>query len=161
VRASADGEAIDEGAEAALERVIAATQAIRSWRDDVGVKPGATLSARLDAEGYSGVAPLLGRIARLDLREHPAAAADDRVDAVASVTIPGGTLRILDGVDRDAHAERLARERKRLEQEVERLEAKLANEAFVANAPAPLVAAEREKLARLREQLARLDLGGQ
>jgi valyl-tRNA synthetase len=68
------------------------------------------------------------------------------------VTIPGGVLGILDGVDLSAHAERIAREIARLERELERLRAKLANAAFVANAPAELVAAEREKLGRLRAE---------
>ena len=67
-RAPADASAIDPLAEAQIERVIGATQAIRSWRDEVGVKPGTTLAARLDAEGYDGLAPLLARIARLELR---------------------------------------------------------------------------------------------
>jgi valyl-tRNA synthetase len=161
VRPLSDGSAIDAEAEAALERVIAATQAIRSWRDDVGVKPGVTLAGRLDADGYKGLGPLLARIARLELGD-PRPADAGGGDAVASVSIPGGALRILEGVDLSAHAERLARERTRLRQEIERLEGKLANAAFVANAPAELVAAEREKLARLEEQLARLesDRGG-
>jgi valyl-tRNA synthetase len=37
--------------------------------------------------------------------------------------------------------------------EIERLRAKLANDAFVANAPGAVVAAEREKLARLEAEL--------
>ncbi len=148
VRTRAEGSAIDAEAEDALERVIAATQAIRRWRDELGVKQGATLAASLDAEGYGEVAPLLSRIARLDLHE-PAA---DGGAAVASVAIPGGTLRILGGVDLAAHAQRRERERARLEAEIARLEGKLANEAFVANAPAELVAAEREKLARLQAE---------
>jgi len=149
VRPAGDGAAIDAAAEAALERVIAATQAIRSWRDEIGVKPGATLTARLEADGYAQLEPLLARIARLELRSGVEA-------AVASVTIPGGVLGILDGVDLSAHAERIAREIARLEREIERLRTKLANDAFVANAPAELVAAEREKLAGLEGELARL-----
>ena len=152
VRPAGDGAAIDPAAEAALERVIAATQAIRGWRDEVGVKPGATLAARLAADGYAGLEPLLARIARLALSGVGEA-------AVASVTIPGGVLEILDGVDLSAHAERTAREIARLERELERLRAKLANAAFVANAPAELVAAEREKLAGLERELARLGGG--
>jgi valyl-tRNA synthetase len=69
------------------------------------------------------------------------------------VPIPGGALRILDGVDLAAHAERLARERAKLVAEIERLRSKLSNDAFVANAPAELVASEREKLASLEAEL--------
>jgi valyl-tRNA synthetase len=149
VREDSGGAAIDPDAEASLERVITATQAIRSWREEVGVKPGETLSARLDADGYEELGPLLARIARLDLRTGGEA-------AVASVAIPGGTLGILEGVDLSAHAERIAREGERLDREIERVRAKLANSAFVANAPAELVAAQREKLAALEAELAGL-----
>jgi valyl-tRNA synthetase len=154
-RTPADASAIDPLAEAQIERVIGATQAIRSWRDEVGVKPGTTLAARLDAEGYDGLAPLLARIARLELHDggvgNDGGAGPDGV-GVASVPIPGGVLAILEGVDLSAHAERIERERLRLDSEIERLERKLDNAAFVANAPAELVAAEREKLARLRAE---------
>jgi valyl-tRNA synthetase len=157
VRAPGERTAIDPAAEAALERVIAATQAIRSWREEVGIKPGVPLAARLDADGYDGLEPLLARIARLELRGGDGAA------AAASVPIPGGAAAILDGVDLSAHAERLARERARLRSEIDRLRDKLANAAFVANAPPALVAAQREKLAGLEQELARLDsdAGGQ
>jgi valyl-tRNA synthetase len=146
VRAPREDSAIDEDAEAALERVIGATQALRRWRNEVGVAPGVTVAARLEADGYAELQPLLSRIARVDLRE-------DGGDAVTSVAIPGGVLAILEGVDLTAQAERQERERNRLVAEIERLRAKLANDAFVANAPAAVVAAEREKLARLEAEL--------
>jgi valyl-tRNA synthetase len=69
------------------------------------------------------------------------------------VAIPGGWLAILDGVDLSAQEDRRARERAKLEAEIERVAAKLANPAFVANAPAAVVAAEREKLSRLQAEL--------
>jgi valyl-tRNA synthetase len=146
VRAPREDSAIDADAEAALERVIGATQALRRWRNEVGVSPGVTVAARLEADGYAELRPLLSRIARVDLREVGG-------DAVTSVAIPGGVLAILQGVDLAAHAQRRERERARLVAEIERLRAKLANDAFVANAPAAVVAAEREKLARLEAEL--------
>ena len=45
----------------------------------------------------------------------------------------------------------------RLRKEVSRAEGMLANERFVANAPAEVVAAEREKLERYRRELAALE----
>ena len=146
VRAPREDSAIDADAEAALERVIGATQALRRWRNEVRVSPGVTVAARLEADGYAELRPLLSRIARVDLREGGG-------DAVTSVAIPGGVLAILEGVDLAAHAQRRERERARLVAEIERLRAKLANDAFVANAPPAVVAAEREKLARLEAEL--------
>ena len=146
VRAPRAHSAIDDNAEAALDRVIGATQALRRWRNEVGVSPGVAVAARLEADGYTDLRPLLSRIARLDLREDGGA-------AVTTVAIPGGVLAILEGVDLAAHAERRERERDRLVAEIERLRGKLANAAFVANAPEAVVAAEREKLARLEAEL--------
>jgi valyl-tRNA synthetase len=146
VRAPRAHSAIDDNAEAALERVIGATQALRRWRNEVGVSPGVAVAARLEADGYTDLRPLLSRIARLDLREDGGA-------AVTTVAIPGGVLAILEGVDLAAHAERRERERDRLVAEIERLRGKLANAAFVANAPEAVVAAERAKLARLEAEL--------
>jgi valyl-tRNA synthetase len=138
----------DEHAEAAVGRVIAATQAIRNWRDEVGVKQGQILAARLEAEdGWDEESvALLARIARLELRggEEP---------AVAGVVIAGGVMSVLDGVDLGAHEERRERERAKLLAEIERLRGKLANAPFVANAPAELVAREREKLGALEAEL--------
>ena len=133
----------DAQAEQALERVIAATAAVRRWRNEVGAAPGATLAARLDADGYDE--ELLARIARLEL-------GGDGGEGLASIAVPGGSIAILGGVDLAAHEQRLERERTRLDGEIARAVAKLANEAFVANAPEAVVAAEREKLERLRRE---------
>ena len=158
VRVPDDGAAIDAEAEAALERVIGATQALRRWRDDLGVKQGRTLAASLDADGYGGLEPLLSRIARLELRERARSTGGQggagEAASIASVTIPGGALHVLDGVDLAAHAERRERERTRARR---RDRARCARSSrtrrFVANAPAEVVAAEREKLARLQAEL--------
>ena len=143
VREPLPANARDEAAEAAVERVIAATQAVRRWRNEVGAPPGTLLAARLDAEGYDE--ELLARIARLELSA-------DAGEGLASVAVAGGAIAILAGVDLAAHEQRLERERARLDAEIARAQAKLANEAFVANAPEAVVAAEREKLERLLAQ---------
>src|SRR5438270_6628257 len=56
----------DPVSERALERVIAAVQALRAWRDTVGVPPGQRVPARLEAEGYEATLSLIERPARLD-----------------------------------------------------------------------------------------------
>ena len=58
-----------------------------------------------------------------------------------------------DAVDTEAEAKRAAAERTRLEGEIKRAEGKLANQGFVAKAPAQVVDAERDKLARLQAEL--------
>jgi valyl-tRNA synthetase len=142
---------IDESAEEALARVIEAVRQLRGWRDLAGVRAGAALPARLVADGYADTADQVARLARITFTA-------DGAEAVASVPVPGGAVEILPSPDVDlGGAERkLAAARAKLEQEIERAERKLANGGFVEKAPANVVQSERDKLARLREELAAL-----
>jgi valyl-tRNA synthetase len=149
VRAKLPDTLIDVEAEQAVERVIAATQALRAWRNEVGVAPGTKIVARIDAEGYGELAGLLAAQARLELLDASANGAEPQ----ASVPVPGGAVAILEGVDLAAHAEREQRRRGQLQAEIARAEGKLANAAFLANAPAAVVARERDKLAELVREL--------
>jgi valyl-tRNA synthetase len=143
-----DGTAPDPAAEATLERMIEAVQALRAWRDEASVKAGAVLPARLAAEGYDQTTEQLARMARLELNGGSA-------EAAAAVPIPGGVVEILpgDGLDLEAAERKRAAERERLEGEIRRAEGKLANRGFVDKAPPDIVEAERAKLVRLREEL--------
>jgi valyl-tRNA synthetase len=142
---------VDPNAEAALADVIAAVQALRGWRDMAGVKPGTAVPARLAAEGYEHTAAHVGRLAQLRL-------SSDGEEPVATVPIPGGAVEILPAgeIDVEAAARKLAARRAKLEAEIARAEGKLGNQGFVAKAPAAVVQAEREKLARLQAELAAL-----
>ena len=137
---------VDPEAEAEVERAIDTTRALRRWRELAGVPPAATLSARPVA-GAEAPHPLVGRLARIDVDGGAG-------EAIASV----GALEVLpsDGLDAGAVAERMDELRRKLESEVARAEGKLANEGFVANAPADVVDGEREKLERYRAELAEL-----
>jgi valyl-tRNA synthetase len=141
----ADPSLRDADAEAEMAAVIEAVQALRSWRDEAGVKPGQVLPARID--GLDGSAGLVARMARLDL--------DGDGEPTATVAVPGGTVEIRAGdlVDREAEARKAQAERERLQAEIARAEGKLRNEGFVAKAPPHLVQAERDKLERLRREL--------
>jgi valyl-tRNA synthetase len=138
---------VDEDAEAEVGRAIEAVRALRGWRERVGVRPGALVPARLEAEGYGDTLATLVQLARLDL-------SPDGGDPVASVTVPGGAVQVLAGGEFDpAAAERRRDERRaKLQADIDRSQAKLANPAFVERAPADVVEAERAKLARLRKE---------
>ena len=110
------------------------------------------------------MAEAVARLARLELRasggepgaEEPVPGAEE--PALATVVIPGGVLEVLggEGLDLAAAEQRRAAVRAKLESEIERVQGKLANGGFVERAPAAVVAGEREKLARLRGELAAL-----
>mgnify|MGYP001394760970 CR=1 FL=1 len=143
----ADESLLDPEAEAEVEAGIELTQRLRAWRDLVDVPAATVLRGRVD-----GAAPaeFVGRLSRFEL----AAEAADGVEPVAAV----GAVRVLpsEAIDAEAVAARLEKRREDLRAEVERAERKLANEGFVAKAPAEVVAEERAKLERYRSELAEL-----
>jgi valyl-tRNA synthetase len=141
-------EPIDEQAEAPLERLIEAVQALRTWRDLAGVRAGATLPARLAANGYAETSEQLAQMARLSLTS-------DGAEPAASVPIPGGAVEVLPTpeLDLEAAERKRAARRAQLETEIARAERKLENPGFVSKAPSEVVAAEREKLESLRREL--------
>ncbi len=153
VAGPADGR--DADAERALAAAIGAVQALRGWRDGVGAPAGARIPGRLEADGYEQTAAHVARLARFELGDengsHPSADA-------ATIAIPGGAVVVhaSDAVDLGAAERKLKERRATLKAEIARCEGKLANEGFVAKAPEAVVAAEREKLAALREELTAL-----
>jgi valyl-tRNA synthetase len=139
----------DVDAERDVERVIATVQAVRSWRDAGGVKPGAFLAARIDGLDDDLVA-LVARLARLT------PVSDDGRAPVTVIPVRGCQVELLEGVDPEEAAAKVEASRKSLSVEIARAEGKLSNQGFVAKAPDAVVAAEREKLDRLRAELAAL-----
>src|SRR3954471_2330692 len=150
----ADESRFDEDAERDVERLIEAVTALRRYRDEVGAKPSAALNGVLAAEGYDGLREHIGRLSRTQLAD-----AASGGDVSASVPIPGGAVQVLpsDAFDPDEARERVAKKRGGLVAEIERAEKKLANESFVAKAPAAVVEEERRKLADYREALSQLE----
>jgi valyl-tRNA synthetase len=146
-----DADLVDEKAEAVLGEAIELTRGLRRWRDLVGVSAGSVLAARVG----DGEPPheLVGRLARVSFDGEAAAAGE----SLAQV----GPVEILSGGEIDAEAvrRRIEERRETLRAEVGRAEAKLANEGFVANAPAEVVDAERRKLADYRAELEELGEG--
>ena len=72
-----------------------------------------------------------------------------------SLVVKGGELfmPLLDLVDKDKELERLNKEVKKLEGEIERIDKKLGNQGFVAKAPEAVVNAEKEKRVKYVEML--------
>jgi valyl-tRNA synthetase len=140
----ADPSLVDPDAESEVAAGIELTRRLRAWRDLVEAPAAAVLSARAE-----GVEPqeFIGRLARFEFTE-------DGGEPVAAV----GPIRVLASEEIDAGAVRTRLEARRdeLRSEVARAEGKLANDRFVANAPAEVVAEEREKLERYSAELEEL-----
>jgi valyl-tRNA synthetase len=137
---------VDDAAERQVESWIELTRRVRRWRDLVGVAPASVLPAQV-----TGKQPppheLVARLARLefDSAEGEALASFGPVEILAS-----------DAVDAAQARRRVEERRDVLRSEVDRAEAMLGNERFVANAPPEVVEAEREKLADYRTELEEL-----
>jgi valyl-tRNA synthetase len=146
-----DAALVDEAAEVDVGRAIAATQELRGWRDRVGAAAGKLVPARLEAAGYDSTAGHVARLARVEWSA-------DGGEPVATVGVPGGNVAVLasEAVDLEAAARRSEAQRATLEKEIARAEGKLANQSFVAKAPAAVVDNERKKLEQLKRELADL-----
>ena len=140
----ADGSLRDAASERAVETAVQRIRQIRAWRDDNDVPAGATLPARAASEQPE----MVSRMARI------AISADGEGEPLT--TIDGVEILPSADVDTEGAARRLEERRAELRGEVARAEGKLANEGFVAKAPASVVDAEREKLERYRAELAEL-----
>ncbi len=158
---------IDESSLAWMDRLKALVGACRTLRSEMGLSPGqrVPLLSHGDAEFVSGVAPLLQALTRLAevrcIDDEAAFAAATQASPVSVV----GPIRFALHVEIDvaAERERLSKEIARLQGEIAKADAKLANESFVARAPAAVVAQERARrddasqaLDRLSSQLAQL-----
>lgn len=158
----------DADAEAEMSWLIDVITNIRSLKAEMNIAPGKPLNAVLVGASQDILdrvernRPLLARMARLE-----DISASDNVPPASAQTVVGETVIALplDGViDLDAERDRLARELKKLGGEIMRLEKKLGNAKFVANAPEEVVAGEKAKLAdytaqktKVSEALGRLE----
>ena len=166
------GEA-DPAAEAEVEWIKTFVLAVRHVRGEVELAPGRRVAVclqggdALDAERVDAHRELLESLARLEgfTWLDPDAPAPPGAAAFA------GALKILlpfEGtVDLAAERARLEREIEKRERDLGQVEAKLANEAFVTRAPAPVVEKQRERaeelgraVGRLRDQVERLARAG-
>jgi valyl-tRNA synthetase len=157
---------IDPTADADVALLKQLTDAARNLRGEMNLSPAVKvpLAASGPADKVHAFAPYLAALARLSEVKHVAELAAAAQGSAAPVAVVGDFhLMLVIEVDVAAERERLGKEIARLEGEIGKAESKLANESFVARAPAAVVAQERERLAgfsgtlaKVREQLARL-----
>jgi valyl-tRNA synthetase len=136
----------DEAAERRAERVIALVQEVRAARKAArAAERGGWLA--LDRPLEPELAEAAARLSRVELVEHLGGDGVILAQAAARVEFPA---------QRMGDAAR-SRERKRLGQELDRAEAKLANADFLAKAPPAVVDKVRAQVVELRTALGRLE----
>ncbi|MEO6055803.1 MAG: class I tRNA ligase family protein, partial [Gemmatimonadales bacterium] len=152
-----DARAEDPVALAEFELVQQVVGAIRGIRAEYGVQPGQTVRAFVSRNGHAPSAAFereRGTIVRMArLSEFSLAGSSEPVGAHA--VLPDGTAVFVplgDAIDVGRECGRLGTEADRLGALLIAQEKKLANEQFVARAPADVVAREREKLGAWAEQ---------
>jgi valyl-tRNA synthetase len=156
----AQPEKVDPASDAWVGKLKSLVGACRNLRGEMALSPAERVPLYVigDAAFVDEAAPLLEALAKLsDVRrfdDDAAFAAATRVTPVAVV----GDVRVALHIEIDVQAEltRLKKETDRLEAEIAKAQAKLANERFVARAPAVVVDQEKRRLAEFTQTLRRL-----
>jgi valyl-tRNA synthetase len=133
---------VDSAAEADYDRLMATIERLRNARSELGIGPKDNVVVSgppLD----DAIVEQLRILARADVRSDGSPAAGSLAERLDGLRVQADPALMRD---------RYAREIAKLDAEVERLEKKLTNEKFVANAKPDVVAAERAKLAEYRRQ---------
>lgn len=161
--------ASDDAATAEIEWFKAVLSGIRKIRSEMNIAPGKTIPLLLaggEATDRARTAKFAAQIAFLARTETPAWIEPGAAEPATAAAVVG-SLRVLIPlaglIDLGAEQARLAKEIARIEGEIKKCEGKLGNANFVANAPAEVVAQERQRivdwntqLTALREQAAKL-----
>jgi valyl-tRNA synthetase len=160
-------ERIDQTAEAAVAKLKGLVDACRTLRGEMNVSPATRLPLYVlgDTAFMQANAAVLQGLAKLsEVKVFTDEAAWAAAAQAAPVAVVGeARLCLFMEIDVAAEKARLTKETTRLEGEIAKATAKLANEAFVAKAPAAVLDQEKKRvadfgatLAKVREQLVRL-----
>jgi valyl-tRNA synthetase len=137
----------DVAAEAEIGWVIDLVTAIRSIRAEMNITvaiplvlAGASVETQARAQRW---AEFIKRLARVSEISSAAAAPQGSVQLVVRGEV--AALPLIGVIDLDAERARLAKEMQKAEADIARVDAKLNNEKFVANAPEKIIEGEKEK----------------
>ncbi|PKO44626.1 MAG: valine--tRNA ligase [Betaproteobacteria bacterium HGW-Betaproteobacteria-22] len=153
---------LDDASEAWVSQLKQMVDACRRLRGEMGISPAARvpLIASGDAEKLTAYAPYLKALAKL---ETASVVPDLPEDEAPVMLVDNFKLMLKVEIDIVAEKERLGKEIARLENEINKANAKLNNESFVARAPAAVVEQEKARVAdfsanleKLRVQLGKL-----
>jgi valyl-tRNA synthetase len=151
----------DDASEAEIDWLVRLISEIRGVRAEMNVPPSARLALLVKGASASSAARLavyapiihtLARIERIEL------AGDGGGKGAVQIVVDEATifLPLADIVDLAAERARLVKEIAKVSGEIDKLDAKLGNDSFIARAPAEIVEEQREKrveAAALRQKL--------
>jgi len=147
---------IDTASEAKVERLKALAYACRNLRGEMNVSPALRMPLLVAGGGaeiseFAAILQALGKLSEVQI------VSDMPADAMAPVAVVGET-RLMLKVEIDVAAERvrLAKEIEKLEKQISIAQGKLANEGFVARAPAAVIDQEKQRVADFSATLEQL-----
>jgi valyl-tRNA synthetase len=149
IRALDAGEFSDPAAEAEIGWVVDLVTAIRSVRAEMNIPPatltplvlaGASAETRERAQRWNDVVKRMARLAEISF-------ADRAPEGAVQLLVRGevAALPLKGVIDLSAERARLEKEIAKADADIKRVDAKLGNEKFVANAPEDIVEEEKEK----------------
>ncbi len=145
--------------EADFTKIIDAIKAVRNIRSEMNVVP--SVKAKLYIETAEKDIFAQGVMFFERLASASEVEIGDKADMPDAVTAVTDCARIFiplsDIVDTAKERERLEKEKKKVQKDIDFLSGKLNNEGFLAKAPEQLIAAQRDKLAKAQEKMAKIE----
>ena len=144
--------------EKSFEKIIAAVKAVRNTRTEMNVPP--SVKAKLfietkDTELFSSCAVFFEKLASASAVE--AGESFDIPDSANAVTDSARIFIPMDElVDKEKELARLDKERAKVQKDIDFLSGKLNNQGFISKAPEKLIEAEKAKLAKAEEKMAKI-----
>ena len=147
-----------ENEEKSFEKIIAAVKAVRNTRTDMNVPP--SVKAKLfietaDAELFNSCSVFFEKLASASSVE-----IGDKFDIPDSANAVTDSARIFipmnELVDKEKELARLDKERAKVQKDIDFLSGKLSKQGFIAKAPEKLIEAEKAKLAKAEEKMAKI-----
>jgi len=135
----------DPQAAAQFEALQSTVERLRNLRSEMGLAPSARLTVRVPRALPPQIIELLLWYVR----------GDAEVVDVAAASIEAALNAVSAQAPQDVMLQRYRKEASRLRSEIDRVERKLSDQAFVGRAPAAIIEREREKLARFESELVR------
>jgi valyl-tRNA synthetase len=144
----------DQDAEEQISSLMRLVTEVRRFRSDQGLRPGQAVPAALAGIGDTTLASHEAGIRALLRLSVP----DDGFASTASLQAEGVTVELdtARAIDRNAERRRMEKDLAAARKEAEQAERKLANDSFLARAPAGVVAKTRDRLGAARADIARI-----